>query len=74
MEYFFLQKNQKYKCLRPSDYKRDQLLKAKCDSLMERINNFQLDCFSENEESDDIIETSVETPQKTNPSKEQVYI
>lgn len=69
-----LQKNYKYKCLRPSDFKRDELLKAKCDKLMERINNFQFDCLSEKDETSDIIETSVETPQKTNPSKEQVCI
>lgn len=46
--------------MRPSDFERDQLLRTKCNNLIERINKFTMEDPDESEENNMISET----PQK----------
>jgi len=57
--------NKYKKFLRPSNIERDQIFKSKCDNLMERFNNFNMNQNNENKENCSIIET----PKKTTVNK-----
>lgn len=68
---FYFQKHNKYKkFLRQSDIDRDQSLKTRCDALMTRIQNFNLNSSVESPKTC----KAVKTPQKTSIVEEQVSI
>jgi len=61
---YFQVSNSYKKFLRPSNIERDQIFKFRCDQIMERFNNLNV---NQNDENDDCI--IVETPKKTTVSK-----